>query len=154
MKTFGIEAGDWQVGAAQSHRRFQREGALGPSNNWYIWLSRTADHPPCGEAKMSNRLPCEDYLIDHLDRLLLPSTLDGTEAHAILEELADAVRDAHGDPIRIRSALLDAGLRLRTLIKDLVPREAVDKRCMHHCGECAVTTARGVLGIDPGLHCH
>jgi hypothetical protein len=68
--------------------------------------------------------PREDYLIDQLDRLLAPSTLDGGEGHALLEELVATVRDA--DPVRIRSALLDAKLRLRALIAGLVPREAVN----------------------------
>jgi hypothetical protein len=70
--------------------------------------------------------PREEYLLDQLDRLLAPSTLDGTEGHALLEELVAVVRDANGDPVRIRSALLDANLRLRALIAGLVPREAIN----------------------------
>jgi hypothetical protein len=70
--------------------------------------------------------PHEDYLIHQLDRLLALSTLDGTEGHALLEELAAAICDAKGDAVRIHTALLDAKLRLRALIADLVPREAVN----------------------------
>ena len=67
-----------------------------------------------------------DYLIIQLDRRLALHTLDGTEGHALLEEFVATVRDANGDPVRIRSALLDAKLRLRALITDTVPREAVN----------------------------
>ena len=68
----------------------------------------------------------EDYLIAELGRLLASRTLDGTEGHASLEELTIAVRDANGDAVRIRSALLDAKLHLPALLTGLVPREAVD----------------------------
>lgn len=68
----------------------------------------------------------EDHLIEQLDRLLAPSTLDGTEGHAVLEELAATVRTADGDPLRIASALLNAKLRQRALLEGLVPRDAVN----------------------------
>jgi hypothetical protein len=62
-----------------------------------------------------------DDLIFRLRAELAPHTTDGTEAHAIIDELAAAVRDAAGNPVRIRSAAFDAKVRARALLKDLVP---------------------------------
>jgi hypothetical protein len=64
-------------------------------------------------------------LIWRVRQALAPSTTDGTESHAILEGLATEVRDAAGNPVRIRSALLDAKVRARARLKDLVPVDAV-----------------------------
>jgi hypothetical protein len=50
-----------------------------------------------------------------LQQALASCITDGTEGHAILEELAAAVRDANGDPVRFRNALLDAKTRQRAL---------------------------------------
>jgi hypothetical protein len=50
---------------------------------------------------------------------------DGTEAHAIIDDLVDAVRDAHGDPVRIAAARLDAKTRIRFLIAECVQFEAI-----------------------------
>jgi hypothetical protein len=68
----------------------------------------------------------EEYLVDQLDRLLAPSTLDGTEGHSALEQLAIAVRDADGDPVRIATALRIAKQFLRDLMAESVPRQAVN----------------------------
>ena len=70
--------------------------------------------------------PRHDYLIAKLDRLLALHTLDGTEGHALLEELVATVSGAKGDLVRLRSALLDAKLRLRALTEGTVPRETVN----------------------------
>ncbi len=75
---------------------------------------------------MTCRQPLEEFMIEQLDPLLHLSTLDGTEAHGILERLASAVRDADDDPLLIHDALSNAKQRMRALIADTVPREAVN----------------------------
>jgi hypothetical protein len=67
----------------------------------------------------------EDHLVAELNRLLAPSVRDGTEGHAILEDLASAIDAAKGGPVRIRTALLDAKKRMRALLVDTVPIEPV-----------------------------
>ena len=63
-------------------------------------------------------------LMFRLHRALAPHLMDGSEGHAIIEELVKMVIEADGDIVRIRSAALDAKTRVRALIVDHVSVDA------------------------------
>ncbi len=62
---------------------------------------------------------------DTIRRALAPHILDGGEASHIVDELARTVADGKDNPLLIASARFDAKRRLRALLKDVVPLEAV-----------------------------
>jgi hypothetical protein len=66
-----------------------------------------------------------DDLTFRLRQQLAGVICDGTEAHAIIDDLVDAVRDAHNDPVRIAAARLDAKTRIRFLIAECVHIDAI-----------------------------
>jgi hypothetical protein len=66
-----------------------------------------------------------DLIAYRLHRELASRIMDGTEAHPIIEELADALAKADGDIVCIRSAVLDAKARTRALIVGCVHVDAV-----------------------------
>jgi hypothetical protein len=64
-------------------------------------------------------------LMFRLHQRLAGVIFDGTEAHGIIDDLVDAVRNAHDDPVRIATARLDAKTRIRFLIAECVHIDAI-----------------------------
>jgi hypothetical protein len=67
-----------------------------------------------------------DEFIARVHEALAPDIRDGSEAHKIAGDLMTAVRDADDNANRLAEACYVAKRRLRALLTNLVPIDAVD----------------------------